>query len=283
MYCMSHAIINGKTVPAAKARIPVQDRGFRYGDGVFETVAVHHDAPYRLDWHLKRLARGLAAVRISFATDTLEKQCRALIKKNHLREGLLRIQVTRGSGGHGYLPAKETKPLYVIETLPPPDIPKKPVTLWLSSYRRISPDALPVRYKLCQGLNQTLARLEAKENGCFEALMLNARGEICEAASANIFWVKNNTLYTPSLACGAMEGSMRAAIMKLSPCPVRQVRATLKILAKAEAVFLTNAAWKVLPVAGLEPAGLRWDSGRQAALFGRLIKADIENRCAGKT
>lgn len=280
---MQYVIINGKTVPAGKACLSVQDRGFRYGDGVFETIAIHGGVPYRFDWHIKRLARGLAAARIAFPTDGLDKECQALITRNKARDGLLRIQVTRGAGGRGYLPDRKAKPLYIIETAPLAKIPQTPVTLWLSSYRRISPAALPVRYKLCQGMNQALARMEAEDKGCFEALMLNAKGEICEAASANIFWIRDGTLYTPSLACGAMEGAMRAAIMQLSPYPVKEVRANIRALIKAETVFLTNVAWKILPVAGLKPSGHRWHSRRQAGLFAAALKADIEKHCAGKT
>lgn len=254
----------------------MHDRGFRYGDGVFETVAVHGGAPFRLGWHLKRLARGLDAVRIAFSVHGLEKECAALIAANKTKDGLLRIQVTRGAGGRGTLPDKKTKPTCVIETLPLPEIPKKPVTLWLSSYRRIAPSALPVRYKLCQGLNATLARLEADDHGCFEALMLNARGEICETSSANIFWLKGGTLYTPSLSCGALEGSMRALVMKLSPYKVKQVRAGLKTLAAADAVFLTNAAWGAVAVAGLKPQNRRWNSAGTVKTLNALIKRNRE-------
>lgn len=277
---MGYSIINGKTVPAGRAFVSAADRGFRYGDGVFEAIAVHHGVPYRLDWHMKRLARGLKAVRIRCSVRGLEKECLALIAKNKVKEGLLRIQVTRGVGGRGYLPEPKIKPTYIVETLPPPEIPEKPVPLWLSSYLRAS-SALSL-HKSCQGLHSTLARLEAADHGCFDALMLNADGEICETSSANIFWIRGRTLYTPPLASGALDGAMRAVVMALSPYPVREIRAGMKTLAAADAVFLTNTTWKVLPVAELKPAGLRWESAGPAALFARRIKVDIEKHCAKK-
>ncbi len=276
---MAYVLINGKKLPTARARVPVQDRGFRYGDGVFETIAAHNGTLWRFGWHLERLTRGLKAVRIAFSTKNLDKECRALIKKNKVKDGILRIQVTRGAGGRGYLPDANVKPTCVIETLPMPKVPTQPITLWLSSYRRIATEALPVRYKLCQGLNSTLARMEAADHNYFEALMLNSDKEICETGSGNIFWLKNNTLYTPSLECGAVEGATRAALIELSPYPVKQVRAGLKTLAAAEAVFIANVAWKILPVAALKPAGLRWDSAVAAQFFRALLIKDIKKRC----
>lgn len=270
-----HVILNHKFKLSNKATISARDRGFRYGDGAFETIAVHDGIPYRLNWHLKRLAQGLKAIRISYPASSLAKECRGLIKKNKMKDGLLRIQVTRGMGGRGYLPDAKAKPTCVIETLPLPKIPGKPISLWLSSYRRISGEALPVRYKLCQGLNSTLARMEAADHKCFDALLLNARGEMCETSSANIFWIKNNTLYTPSLACGAVEGATRDAIITLSPYPVKEARAGLGALKHADAVFIANAAWKILPVDTLKPRGGRWNSAAQARIFQQLLEDDI--------
>lgn len=257
MYRMVYVVINGKTLPAENAFISVQDRGFRYGDGAFETIAVHGGKPSRLEWHINRLSQGLKAIHIRFDTAMLPDSCHRLLQANQVREGLLRIQVTRGIGGRGYLP-EMAEPTYVIETLPLPEIPKQPVSLWLSSYQR-TPSALS-RYKLCQGLNSTLARMEAAEHNCFDALMLSEDGFISETSSANIFWVKDHTLYTPSLDCGCVEGAMRAAIIEQPPYPLKEIKARIEVLQNADAVFITNVAWKALPVSELKPAGMRWDS-----------------------
>ena len=271
-----HIIRNHALAQAENAQISIHDRGFRYGDGLFETLRVHAGVPYRFEWHMGRLARGLEAVRIEYDTAGLADDCRALIHANRMQNGLLRIQITRGAGGRGYLPEPDTQPNCLIETLPLPDVPAQPVDLWGSSYARMPLSALPVNTKLCQGMNAILARMEAADHECFDALMLGENGDISETSSANIFWVKDGVLYTPPLLTGALDGATRAAVMELSPLPVKEIRAGLVALAEAEAVILTNTVWKALPVGHLKPAGLFWKSTEAARLFRDLLTKDIE-------
>jgi branched-subunit amino acid aminotransferase/4-amino-4-deoxychorismate lyase len=153
------------------------------------------------------------------------------------------------------------------------------VTLFKSSYSRLSARAMPVRYKLCQGLNSTLARLEAAEHKCFDALLLNDKGQLCETSSANIFWFRNGILYTPSLKCGILKGATRAAVMRLSPYPVKEVEAGIKTLKRAEAVFITNSVWKAVAVERLLPLDYRWNSTAIARRFQQLLSEDRKNYC----
>jgi branched-subunit amino acid aminotransferase/4-amino-4-deoxychorismate lyase len=272
---MQYILLNNRLVPENEACVPVSDRGFKYGDGVFETLAVHGSVPYRFEWHMARLKKGLQVVRIQCDVGPLREQCRQLLKKNALKDGVLRIQVTRGTGGKGYLPA-QTQATTVIQTAPMPDIPAAPVSLWLSSYRKIPPQALPVQYKLTQGMNSTLARMEADDNGCFEALILNQDGHIAETSAGNIFWLKDKILYTPALACGVLEGSTRATIMELATCKVREAEMGIEVLASASAVFITNTLWKALPVRELVPDGQRWQSEEASRVFRDLLIQDVE-------
>jgi branched-chain amino acid aminotransferase len=274
---MSHIILNGETVQAQNARVSVQDRGFRFGDGLFETMGVADGIPYRFDWHMRRLTAGLDAIRIAFPVDTLEAQCRELLRLNGVEDGLLRIQITRGTGSKGYLP-DSPRPTCLIETLPAPTLPNAAVTLFLSSYRKISPAALPVRYKITQGLNSTLARMEADDHDCFDALLINDRGELCETSSGNIFWLKNDTLYTPALSCGVLEGCLRAALSELSPYKLVEARASVETLAGAAAVMITNAAWKILPVNALKPLNLSWQSEEEVLKLAAILTEDVRRR-----
>jgi branched-subunit amino acid aminotransferase/4-amino-4-deoxychorismate lyase len=187
---------------------------------------------------------------------------------------LVRIQITRGASGAGYLPG-DGEPTLVIETLPRMPAPQEPVTLWLSQYRRIPAASLPIYSKLCQGMNSTLARMEAQEHGCFDALQLNQEGMICETSSANIFWLRDDILYTPALACGVLEGAMRAAIMELASFPVQETTATLDAMQEAQAVCITNAVWQALAVVALEPASYAWDSAALAQRLNALLNEDI--------
>lgn len=271
---MSFVYLNHHLIPQAEARIPIGDRGFRFGDGVFETIRVVQTAPYQWEYHLQRLIQGLETLRIIFDTNTLLENCKTLITKNQLSDGFLRIAISRGVGSQGYLPTATT-PTLVIETLPLVAPPDKPVTLWLSSYQKPMPASLPLHAKTMQGLNSTLARMEARDHQCFEALLLNHEGQICEGSSSNIFWVKEGALYTPSLDAGVLPGSMREAILRLSPLPVVQGLFPLEALHMAEEVFLTNVAWRALPVSALEPTGYGWQKHSVTETLNSLIHEDM--------
>lgn len=272
---MTFVLLNNALIPAQQAVIPHDDRGFRYGDGVFEAIPLERGVPYQWEFHLQRLSDGLAALKITFNLETLPVACRTLIGANRADEGILRIQISRGSGGRGYLPDRSSTALCLIETLPLTPLPASPVALWVSSHEKISPAALPVQLKLAQGLNSALARIEAQEHACFDALLLNAAGEICETSSANIFWLENETLYTPALRCGVLRGSLRAAILRLSPWNIQEVSRPLAALAGAQSVAIGNAAWGIVPVNELKPAGLQWNSDN---CFTPLAQALLEDR-----
>lgn len=273
---MPYVILNNQLIDAAKAVISVDDRGFRFGDGVFETIGVHGGVPYQFDWHAERLRKGLNAIKINANLHTLNEQCRKLLKENKVERGILRIQVTRGSGSRGYLPVSTTPPTILIETKPQPVIDGSHIALWISAIQKLSPQMLPVQYKLCQGLSSTLARMEADENHCADALLLNAKGEICETSSGNIFWVNNDILYTPALTCGVLEGAMRATVMRLSPYKVQETKATLEELRAASEVFITNAVWGILSVGALKPGTHTWPQTTIADSLRKALTADID-------
>ncbi|MEZ5691464.1 MAG: aminotransferase class IV [Rickettsiales bacterium] len=279
---MDYLIFNDKLIKEDKACISPQDRGFRYGDGIFDTIIIKNSKLYQWEWHLARIEKGLNAVKINYNTCNLQSLSKKLLKKNNIKNGLLRIQITRGIGGRGYMPQQGINPTVIIETMEKPQLKEKYASLWLSSYKKISTDMLPVQYKLCQGLNSTLARIEAIENECFDALLLNNKNEICETSSANIFWLKDNILHTPSLSCGMLEGSIRATLIKLyknEEGKVKEVAATINELKSADAVFITNVAWKILPIIQIQPIELKWQYQNVIKLIepiNNLLEIDIE-------
>ncbi len=273
---MTYAIFNHKLIKSEEICISPQDRGFRYGDGVFDALIVSNGRIYQFNWHIERLASGLQAIKINFDVAELKPLCEHLLQTNNVKEGLLRIQITRGISGRGYLPNEKATPTLLIETMAMPVIDKSPISLWQSKYSKISSKALPMKFKLCQGLNSTLARMEAAENNCFDALMLNENNEICETSSANIFWLKNGELYTPSLACGVLEGSIRAAIIRLWQGKLHEVTENIETLKTAQAVFITNVAWKVIAVSELKFLNVQWKSDAIVAKMLDLLGNDIK-------
>lgn len=274
---MSYTYVNDKFVPSSEAVISVDDRGFRFGDGLFETIAVFGGVPYQWELHMLRLEAGLRAFNMPFDQSILRPLCVRLLSQNKITDGFLRIAISRGSGSRGYLPLRRDRqqPTLVIEASPRPNAERVPSNLWLSNFRKPPPECLPVHTKMAQGLNSTMARMEARERGCFEALQLTIDDYICEGSSCNIFWFMNGVLYTPSTSCGLLNGTTRLALIRLSPYPVEQGEYELNVLRDAEEVFVTNSAWQVKSVQSLQPMGLSWERFHVADEMQMLLEQDI--------
>lgn len=271
--------LNGRFTRAHRAAVPLADRGFRFGDGVFETIRIEGGVPYQWESHMERLAQGLAALSIRCDVDWADLAHRTLAR-NKARHGFLRIAISRGVGSKGYLPHPPGMPAtYAIEYLPPLPAPDKPARLWLSSWAKIPPSCLPGKFKLAQGANSTLALLEAQEHRCDEALQLTPDGMLAEAASANLFWLADGQFYTPSLDSGCLAGTTREAVLRLAHLPVRSGMYGLATLEKADAVFLTNSRAGIWPVIRLEPAG--WDfqtEHRDLRVLAAALELDRKNQ-----
>lgn len=272
------AYVNGRTLPQTDASLTISDRGLKFGDGVYETIRVHNGQPYSWEKHMERLTISLNLLKINYSTEWLLSICTNLINKNNITHGSLRIMITRGIGGAGYLPANKNECGIVVEAMPLPKKPEKPVGLWLSSWRKIPAQCLPAAAKTMQGLSSTLARMEAEENGCFEAVLLSTDGHICEGSSSNVFWVKNGRLYTPSLASGILAGTTRDSIIELWPGGVSEGLFPLSDLENADEIFVTNVNWTALPVSRFMPCGKELGTNETCARINELLIKDMEQR-----
>jgi branched-chain amino acid aminotransferase len=249
---MAFIYINGNFFEEPEAKISVKDRGFRFGDSVFETISFENGKLYRWDLHKKRLEGGLTAINIVFNTERLESDILKTIERNKLQNGSARLTITRGEGSRGYLPTYQKPCNVVIEAMKTLPIERTSATLCVSKYKKIPTECLPVNFKLSQGLNSTLAKIEAHKKGFFEALQLNINNEIAECASSNIFWVSGGKVYTPSLDCGILNGVIRQVILERSPDKIIEGRFTLNDIKTADEVFITNTTIKIMPVSEVE-------------------------------
>ena len=270
--------LNGEFLPAAEAMLPVADRGFRFGDGVFETIRLHRGVPYQWEIHLHRMLAGLAALRITAPNVDWQKVAREVITRNQATEGFLRISISRGVGSQGYMPTPDIQPNWMIELLPPSPPPTSPYRLVHSSVTRPARTALPVNHKLTHGIGSTLALLEAQDHHADDALILSHEQYLCETASANLFWLHGDALYTPALETGCLAGTTRAALMRLSPVPVHEVTQHADVLTSAEALFISNARLGLWPVAMLLPEGRRFNT--QHPMMNELASRLIADRDA---
>jgi branched-chain amino acid aminotransferase/4-amino-4-deoxychorismate lyase len=236
--------------------IPLDDRGFTLGDGLFETVLADQGALRRLDAHLDRLSAGCVALGLPAPDRALAE---ALMRQALEDTGLagvraaVRLTLTAGSGGRGLDRPDAPSPRLAAAAAPAPR-PLAPARLVTAKVRRN--DHSPAsRLKTLSYLDNVLARTEAREAGADEALILNTRGELACAAAANIFWVADGRLFTPALECGVLAGVTRARVFAAAPAlglQVEAVRAGLDALERAEAVFLTNALIGVRTVESID-------------------------------
>ncbi len=214
----------------------------------------------------------MAALRFPPAPWNLAEIAAQLIAANACTEGVLRIAVSRGSGGRGYLPPADACPLLLMETLPLPAPEEEALTLWHASLRRPGPEHLPTACKTANALGSVLARLEAQEQGCSEALMTDAGGRLSECSAANLLWEdRDGALWTPSFACGPVAGIACAVLIET--LGVLRAEAPLAVLEKAVAVVACNALHLARPVRALRPQGWEWASEALAARCRAALEA----------
>jgi aminodeoxychorismate lyase len=249
--------LNGHFVPETEAVIPVNDRGFMYGDGLFETMRVVNGHPFRPAQHLERMTRGADFLKIKppFTPKELQNFAEQLIEQNHMPEAILRVTLTRGPGERGYSPKAEGKPTMVmtLHAAPPADHPVQ-WSLITSSFRVLAADPLS-SFKTLNKLTHVMARAEAAEKGADEALLLNTNGEVAEAASGNLFWVYNDTICTTPTGRGVLPGITRAVVLEICQTlglPTNKRVIKPEALKNSEGIFVTQSAFGIVPVAAFD-------------------------------
>jgi aminodeoxychorismate lyase len=251
--------LNGKFVPEAEAVVPLNDRGFLLGDGLFETLRVANGKTFRFAQHLERLARGAEFLKIQlpFTPRELQKFAGQLIAQNELSEAALRVTLTRGAGARGYSPKNSGAPTLALTLHPlPPQNPDEPEqwSLRTSSFRIPAGDAL-ASFKTTSKVLNVLARAEAEEKGADEALLLNTNGEVAETAGGNLFWVYQDQVCTVPTGRGVLPGITRAVVLEI--CQTLGLATNKRIvkpeqLRNAEGIFVTQSALGIIPVAAFD-------------------------------
>jgi branched-chain amino acid aminotransferase len=251
------ASIDGVLHAPEEARVSVYDRGFLYGDSVFETIRTYGGEPFALGEHLARLGR--SALKIGFelpisATD-LALEVRRAVRAARNDESYVRVTVTRGSGPLGLDPALARAPLRVIlvEPLAPP-----PAALYREGARAVTTrvdrpaDAAPGA-KVGNYLASLLALQAARAQGAHEAILLDARGHVLEGATSNVFFVHEGELITAPEDAGILAGITRAQVIELAEelgIPVRLVAFAPTL--PAQEAFLTSSLRELVPLAQVD-------------------------------
>lgn len=251
--------LNGQFVPESEAVVSVHDRGFLYGDGLFETTRVCNGRAFRLAQHLERLVRGAEylKIRLPFAAKELSRFAKELIERNQMPEAVLRLVLTRGCGPRGYTPKDADAPTVVMELCPAlPLNPGEPLEwdMITSSYHPAAADPL-ANLKTTSKLLNVMARLEAHERGADEALLVNTSGEVAEAAGANLFWIYRERVCTVPTGRGVLPGISRAVVLEICQAqglPVMKPIIKPSALRNAEAIFVSQSVHGLVSIRSLD-------------------------------
>ena len=253
--------INGELLEKDEAKISVYDHGLLYGDGVFEGMRSYCGKVFRLEQHLDRLWDSAKAIwlEIPISREEMAAAVSQTLAANNIKDGYIRLVVTRGVGTLGLDPNRCSQPQVIIITdkieLYPEDFYRDGLEIVTASTLRNHPAALNPRIKSLNYLNNILAKIEGLKAGCIEALMLNHKGEVAECTGDNIFLVRDGVLQTPPLDAGILEGITRDAVIGLAGeanIEVREMSLTRHDVYIADECFLTGSAAEVIPVVKID-------------------------------
>lgn len=272
--------LDGQWVEPADAKISVFDHGLLYGDGIFEGIRLYDRNVFRLDAHLERLEYSAKALMLDLPmtrAEIAEAVCETC-RRNGLVDGYIRLVVTRGVGDLGLAPWNCPKAsLFIIAdkiALYPPEYYEKGLAIVTVATRRLAPGALSPAVKSLNYLNNIMAKMEARQAGALEAIMLNEQGFVAECTGDNIFIVHKGRIITPSAQQGALKGITRDTIFDLAHemgLPIEEHELTRYDVWNADEVFLTGTGAEVIPVIKLD--GRQIGDGQTGPVFNRILAA----------
>jgi len=259
MLTESWVCLNGTWMLESEAYIPVENRGMMYGDGLFETMVSTNGQVLLLNEHLNRLNNGLDYLSIDLQSSREEwrRLFEVGIRKNgHLgTQHVLRLQCWR-NGGRGYT-SRTSKGSWFLSFRAMPNEFDKTIYRLMSSSFTLSEKAVKANFlKSSNALLYVMAASEAQQKDYDDALLCNGDGYVGECSSANIFWVKDQTIYTPSISCGILQGTRRDALLRelynQSLFSVQEGLFHIESLLEADVVFLTSTIKEIQLVHSLD-------------------------------
>jgi branched-chain amino acid aminotransferase len=273
--------LDGRISDAAEARVSVLDRGFLYGDSVFEVFRTYGGVPFGMEEHLVRLEQSAARALIDLpiSRDALRGEIRAVLAAARQKESLVRIMISRGTADTlGLDPSLARGPLRVILVVELAELPdalyEDGASVILYPTQRVADSTSAAGAKLANYLIAVLAMRDAKAKGAEEALVVNAAGEVAEGCTSNVFLVKGGTLVTPPLSLGILRGITREHVLDLAreASIAIEERAFLPPeLKAADEAFITSSIREVVPIVAVD--GDVVGDGKPGPVTKRLIAA----------
>ncbi|WP_144976741.1 branched-chain-amino-acid transaminase [Bremerella volcania] len=249
--------INGKFFAPNEAMVSVFDHGLLYGDGVFEGLRIYNGKIFRLEQHIRRLYDSAKAIclKIPMTPAEMIDACLETVKQSEFTDGYIRLVITRGAGTLGLGPERTENPQVIIIVdkikLYPQEFYDNGLAIITAATIRNHPAALSPRIKSLNYLNNIMAKIEASNAGCLEALMLNHKGEVSECTADNIFIVRDGNLLTPPTDAGILEGVTRDVVLELAKkagIPTFEKTLTRHDIYVADECFMTGTAAEVIGV-----------------------------------
>jgi len=276
--------LNNKLVPESKAMVSVFDHGFMYGDGIYETLRAYKGIVFKVDEHIERLFRSASMIglKIPKTPDAIKKAIYKTIRTNRHNEAYIRLSISRGPGPIGLDPELCPKPTLVIISNAFKEYPRRyyqrGVKIAIVNVRRNFKDALNPKIKSLNFLNNILAKIEAKNRGAYEAIMLNYRGYVAEGTITNIFFVKNNVLCTPAVDVGILDGITRRLILdtaKKLKIKTREGRFNRRDVHSAQEVFISNTTMEIMPVTMVDNIKIGTKTGKTTRMLHLAYKKQV--------
>jgi len=271
--------LDGQYVSKADAKVSVYDHGFLYGDGIFEGIRIYNGNIFKCKEHLDRLYDSAKSIMLNMPLTQSEMQEALVetIRRNEMRDGYIRLVVSRGAGDLGLDPRRSPKAsvIIIVEKLSiySEEMYRNGLRTISVSQRRNIPDALNPKIKSLNYLNNILVKIQANLADVGEAIMLNAQGYVAEGSADNIFVIKNGVVYTPPCYIGALEGITRLAIMQICErigLTLKEEPFTLHDVYIADEVFFTGTAAEVIAVREVD--GRTIGEGKAGPITLRLLE-----------
>lgn len=270
MAILPFSLING--LPADT--VTIQDRGFSYGHGLFETVTVHQGSAVHWSEHMERLQAGAARLAIPCDQQLLDQLTADLTKLlnsvDHPNDKMiLKLTLTRGSGGRGYAVTENMTVTRVLTLSPFPEYPDRPSENGIKIHlceTRLGHNPALAGIKHLNRLEQVLARSEWQDSDIREGIVCDHTGNIIEGTMSNVFWVKNGKLYTPDLTQCGVAGVVRQRILQLATAEgiiYQEVCANITELKQCDELFFSNSVIGIWPAVKClqSPLKTNWSIG----------------------
>src|SRR2546425_3518952 len=270
--------IDGKYYDQKNAKISVFDHGLLYGDGIFEGIRAYNGRVFKLTEHIDRLFYSAKAIllKIPLSHGGIVRAVIETCRKNKIRDGYIRLVVTRGAGTLGLNPNRCKNPSVIIIAdkiqLYPPEMYERGLDLITVPTVRNLHSALNPAIKSLNYLNNILAKIEANNGGCEEAIMLNAEGFVAECTGDNIFIIKGGQMFTPPLSAGALYGITRGVVIDMAreaSIAVVEPNLTRYDLFNADECFLTGTGAELIPIVKID--GRVIGEGKRGTVTGKLM------------